>query len=562
MNKLEIKQAISEKINQVYCDKADAVMAELEPVIQKFEQLSFPKHEVIRENNVYLITYGDSIQSEGKAPLLALKETLDKVARETISDVHLLPMFPYTSDDGFSVTDYYQINSSLGDWSDIHHLGQDYRLMFDFVANHMSKSSDWFKKFLAEDSDFQEAFINENPNFDVSNVVRPRTSPLFHTYEGKNGPVSAWSTFSEDQVDVNIQDGKMLARLTDVILTYAREGASSIRLDAIGFLWKKSGTSSMHLTETHEVIQLWRILLEYFAPNTQIITETNVPHEENISYFGNKQNEAQMVYQFPLPPLVLHAFTKNSSKILNGWAKNIDRVSSTATYFNFLASHDGIGMRPTEGILPEEERGFLVEKVLANGGKVSYKSNLDGSKTVYELNINYSEALRNVGENDEQTTQKMIAAHHILLSMVGVPAIYYHSLFGSKNDFKGVSESGIHRRINREKLDKESLLSELETNHYRKTIFNGISKLIKTRKNYEQFSPYASQSVLDYGEKIFALKRILGDGQKSILAFTNVSNETVSIEGVRGFDIINEVPITDALSLNAYGFAWIEVDEK
>jgi sucrose phosphorylase len=238
-------------------------------------------------------------------------------------------------------------------------------------------------------------FIPKDTSFDTSRVIRPRTTPLLHVYQGVNGRKTAWTTFSEDQIDVNFRHFPVLLEMTDILPEYAYKGAASIRLDAIGFIWKESGTSCMHLPQTHAIIQLWRLVLDYFKPNTQIITETNVPHAENISYFGDGTNEAHMVYQFSLPPLVLHAFTVHNSRKLTEWAKTIGKVSDQATYFNFLASHDGIGMRPTEGILSEEEKQLLVEKVLQNGGRVSYKTNTDGSRSVYELNINYFDALMN-----------------------------------------------------------------------------------------------------------------------------------------------------------------------
>lgn len=562
MSDLKLYQQVIEKLATIYGDQADEIYSELLPVLEKFTDISFQKKAAISQENIYLIVYGDSIYQSGQAPLKTLKDTLSHVVKETITDVHLLPMFPYTSDDGFSVKDYYAVNPDLGDWQDIHALNNDYRLMFDFVANHMSQDSEWFQNFLQQKAGFEEAFIKQELAFDATNVVRPRTTPLFHQYATKKGSLSAWSTFSEDQVDVNIKDGKMLARLTDVILTYAQLGASSIRLDAIGFLWKESGTTSMHLQETHEIIKLWRILLNYFSPHTQIITETNVPHVENISYFGNKSDEANMVYQFPLPPLVLNAFTQNDSRTLTKWASEINHVSSTATYFNFLASHDGIGMRPTEGILTEAERTALVKKVQENGGRVSYKLNPDGSQTVYELNINYSEALRNQGENQPVTIQKMIAAHHILLSMIGVPAIYYHSLFGSKNDLIGVEKSGINRRINREKLEASQLLIELEQDPYRQSIFKGITELVNIRKRYQQFSPYGEQRVLDYGKSVFALKRQQVGVKKGIVALTNVSDKAVWIDDIVGQELISNQQLNGQLKLEPYGIAWIEVDDS
>ncbi|MCI3859503.1 sugar phosphorylase [Lactococcus garvieae] len=540
---------IKEKLILLYGERADEAEKELEKVLNKFAQRDFPQKEKINEKNAYLIAYGDSILREGQTPLATLNEVLSETIAGAITDVHLLPMFPFTSDDGFSVTDYYKINPQYGTWEDIEHLSKNYRLMFDFVANHMSKDSEWFQSFLQEEEDFKEAFVIFDEEFDASNTVRPRTSPLFHNYKGKK----VWTTFSEDQVDVNIKDPKMFARLTEVLLTYASKGAASIRLDAIGFLWKESGSRSIHLWQTHEVIKIWRKLLEELSPNTQIITETNVPHEENISYFG-KNDEANQVYQFPLPPLVLHSFTVGDAQKLSAWAKGIEGRGDTETYFNFLASHDGIGMRPTEGILSDVERNNLVEKVIENGGEISYKENTDGSRSVYELNINYSEALRNKGETDEIAVEKMKAAHSILFSVIGVPAIYYHSLFGSRNDYKGVLDSGINRRINREKLSAERLLDELKSDSYRNGIYTGLKKMLEKRAQYKAFSPYGKQEILDIDKRVFAVKRThLNQG---IISITNVSNQKVTLYGLEGMDIIKEKTIPKQMELEPYAYIW------
>ena len=540
---------IKEKLILLYGERADEAEKELEKVLNKFAQRDFPQKEKINEKNAYLIAYGDSILREGQTPLATLNEVLSETIAGAITDVHLLPMFPFTSDDGFSVTDYYKINPQYGTWEDIEHLSKNYRLMFDFVANHMSKDSEWFQSFLQEEEDFKEAFVIFDEEFDASNTVRPRTSPLFHNYKEKK----VWTTFSEDQVDVNIKDPKMFARLTEVLLTYASKGAASIRLDAIGFLWKESGSRSIHLWQTHEVIKIWRKLLEELSPNTQIITETNVPHEENISYFG-KNDEANQVYQFPLPPLVLHSFTVGDAQKLSAWAKGIEGRGDTETYFNFLASHDGIGMRPTEGILSDVERNNLVEKVIENGGEISYKENTDGSRSVYELNINYSEALRNKGETDEIAVEKMKAAHSILFSVIGVPAIYYHSLFGSRNDYKGVLDSGINRRINREKLSAERLLDELNSDPYRNGIYMGLKKMLEKRAQYKAFSPYGKQEILDIDKRVFAVKRT--HLNQEIISITNVSNQKVTLYDLEGMDIIKEKTIPKQMELEPYAYIW------
>ncbi|ECL0112794.1 sugar phosphorylase [Listeria monocytogenes] len=512
--------------------------------------------DTISEKNVYLIAYGDSIFEKNKHPLQTLNEFLQEYAQDVITDVHLLPIFPSTSDDGFSVTDYKQIDEQLGDWDDVQKMSENFRVMLDFVANHMSKSSDWFKRFSDNEAPYNQFFIEKDSQFDYKNVTRPRTSPLFHKYE--NGK-ELWTTFSEDQLDLNVRNIDCLVALTDVLLFYASKQATSIRLDAIGFLWKTSGTTCMHLPETHEIISLWRLLIDELYPNLQIITETNVPHEENISYFGDGENEANMVYQFPLPPLVLHTFTCHDTTKLSKWAKSISQVSDTATYFNFLASHDGIGMRPATGILSDEEINSLVQKAVQNGGQVSYKDNADGTQSVYELNINYGEALQNMGEDttEELVTKKIIAAHSILLTLQGVPAIYYHSLLGSKNDLVGYEKSGINRRINREKLEKNQLVHELKTDTYRKTIFTSLKKLVQIRRNHTAFSPFATQEILDLGPDVFAIKRE-SEGE-CIYGIINVTSHDISKKvAFSGTNLLANQPVTSELELTAYEVVWIK----
>lgn len=536
---MNLQEKINSHLEKIYTDSNLSVAKSLfvELISKTHLQKDFEK---VSEQTAYLITYGDSFRDGTRVPLKVLRDVVAEKLPD-FTDIHILPMFPYTSDDGFSVVDYLQINPDLGDWADVEKIAQERRLMFDFVCNHLSKSSSWFQKFLTGDVDFKNAFINFDENFDSSKTTRPRTSPLFTEIDGKK----VWTTFSADQVDTNAHDPKMLARLTEVLLEYVSRGASSIRLDAIGFLWKQSGTPSMHLPQTHEVIKLWRTLLNALAPNVQIITETNVPQADNISYFGNGTDEANMVYQFPLPPLVLHSFISGNSAALTNWAKTIKPISDSATYFNFLASHDGIGLRPVEGILSNKERDEIAEEVLKNGGKVSYKNNPDGSQSPYELNINYLSALG--------TVEKLLAAHAILLSFLGVPAIYYHSIFGSRNDQKAVQETGIARRINREKLDKSKLYAELESNSERKQIYEKLSQLLKVRKNERAFNPYGNQEILDFGERIFALKREWEN--EEIIAAINISNQITEIN-LKGFDLITQKDFCG--KLEPYQYVWIK----
>jgi glycosidase len=391
--------------------------------------------------------------------------------------------------------------------------------------------------------------------------VRPRTSPLFHGFTRPDGTtVEAWTTFGDDQVDVNLANPAVLLDLTDVLLGYVAAGASSIRLDAIGFLWKESGTTCLHLPQTHAVIKMWRALLDDLAPAVQLVTETNVPHADNVSYYGSGDDEAHQVYQFALPPLVLHSFVSGSTRELTAWAGGIGPISQSATWFNFLASHDGIGMRATEGLLDDGQRQAMVDRVLAHGGGVSMAAGPDGSQTLYELNLSYLDALCTPSEAADPAVvaAKSLAAHAILLSLLGVPAIYYHSLFGSGPDHAGMDDSGIKRRINREVLDADSLIEQLATDERRHLVFSGLLRMMRVRRGQPALTPYGSQHVEDVDPRVFAVRRGRGTPHE-LICLGNVTADTVLLDDVRGTDVLSGRSSTP-LELGPYGFAWVRPD--
>ncbi|HZL06978.1 MAG TPA: alpha-amylase family glycosyl hydrolase, partial [Coriobacteriia bacterium] len=477
MDRSEFESTITPLLELIYPDTWDTAKERLLELTDGFVTASGQGAvEVPSEKTSVLITYGDAIRRDGEAPLATLRQVLHDTVGHAVPNVHILPMFPYSSDDGFAVVDYRVVNPDLGAWSDIEALSRDYALMFDFVANHVSASCPWFTEWLAGNHRYDGYFIEYDAEFDASIVTRPRTSPLFHEYPRADGSTAkVWTTFSDDQIDINVASIPTLVEMTDILLLYLARGSTMIRLDAIGFLWKESGTRCMHLVQTHAVVKLWRAVVDYVRPGTQIITETNVPRQENVSYFGDGQNEAHQVYQFALPPLVMHAFVRGDASVLSDWASAVTPVSDTATYFNFLASHDGVGMRGSEGILSDEQRKAITARVIANGGRASMKSNPDGTQSVYELNINYLDALVTTEElsSPEVVAAKGLAAHSILCSMMGVPAIYYHSLYGSGSDIPGMEASGINRRINREVLDADVLTAELVSDTRRRLVFEG-----------------------------------------------------------------------------------------
>jgi glucosylglycerate phosphorylase len=387
------------------------------------------------QRDAVLITYGDQFRREGEPPLKTLESFGKQYLQGLVTGMHILPFYPYSSDDGFSVIDYRAVDPELGTWEHVERLGQHFEMMFDAVINHISSQSEWFQKYLAGDENYDDYFIALPQDSDLTAVVRPRVSPLLTRYERRGEPVYVWTTFSADQIDLNYQNPEVLRQIVDILLMYVERGARFIRLDAIAYLWKEIGTTSIHLPYTHLVVQFLRAVLDEVAPYVSLITETNVPHVDNVSYFGNGYNEAQMVYNFALPPLVLHAYLTGSARYLTAWAQQLSLPSTKVTFFNFLASHDGIGLNPARGILSEEEILEMVARVEAHGGLVSSKTNPDGTQSPYEMNISYFDALSdpNSAEPVEVQVQRFLGSQAILLAMAGLPGIYVHSLLGSRN---------------------------------------------------------------------------------------------------------------------------------
>jgi glucosylglycerate phosphorylase len=374
----------------------------------------------------------------------------------------------------------------------------------------VSAQSDWFKRFLAGDPAFRDFFIAVQGQPDLSAVVRPRALPLLTKFPSTSGPLQVWTTFSADQVDLNYKNPEVFLRTVDVLLTYVARGARFIRLDAIAFLWKELGTPCIHRLQTHRIIQLWRAILDQVAPGVQLVTETNVPHIENVSYFGDDNSEAQMVYNFALPPLVLHTFRQQNSAALTQWARELHIPSDPGAFFNFLASHDGIGLNPARGILGIEEINQLVADIQALGGFVSYKLNSNGTRSPYELNVNYYDALALPADqhNPELPINRFLTAHSIMLTLSGVPGIYFHSLVGSRGDRKGAETTNIPRRINRQKLERSSLENDLErSDSLRHKIFRGFRRLLRARRQHTAFSPSATQEILEIDPRAFVLRR-------------------------------------------------------
>lgn len=492
-----------------------------------------PDDAGLSERDVMLITYGDQVREQGAPPLHTLGRFLDRYLDGSVNCLHILPFFPYSSDDGFSVIDFREVSPDLGSWADIERLNENFRLMFDAVVNHASAQSEWFRAFLRDEEPYREYFIEIDESPELLKVVRPRALPLLHRLGEPPHDKSVWTTFSADQVDLNYRSPRLLLEVIDLLLYYVSKGAEFIRLDAIAYIWKEVGTSCIHLPQTHLIIQLFRAVFDEVAPHVKLITETNVPHKDNISYFGDGRNEAQLVYNFALPPLVLHTFQTGNSAELSKWADDIELSSDQVTFFNFLASHDGIGINPVRGILSDSQIDEMIQRVLAHGGLVSYKHNPDGTSSPYELNINYFDALSDPASTEplERQIDRFLAAQSILLSLVGMPGIYFHSFFGSRGWMEGPSQTGYNRSINRQKFDLEQLENELkQENGLRPQVVKRYKELVHARMASQAFDPYGTQKVLDLGEAIFALLRQSPKTEEKVLCLVNVTDAPRSVD--------------------------------
>ena len=521
------------------------------------------------EEDIVMITYGDSVIDGDERPLVTLNRFLNRYSKNTINNVHILPFFPYSSDDGFSVIDYSSVNEALGSWDDIEAIAKDYGLMTDLVINHCSARSVWFDNFIKGEGSGSDFFFTGDPADDLSIVTRPRVSPLLRETETKDGTKHVWCTFSHDQVDFDFRNPKVLLTFIDIIRLYIDKGAKIFRLDAVAFLWKIVGTNCINLPQTHEVIRLIRTLIEHVDPSIIIITETNIPNRENLTYFGNA-NEAHAIYNFSLPPLLVNTLVTGNCKYLKSWMMSMPPAQNGTAYFNFIASHDGIGLRPAEGLLDDEEISELVHTMQNFGGKISWRASDHGQQKPYEINITLFDALQGTTKGpDKWQIDRFICAHAIMLGMEGIPGIYIHSLLGTSNDYEKVANTGQNRSINRRRWDfkeLEALLDSPYSQHHK--VLTRLSQLIRIRKAQPAFHPNATQFTLQLNESIFGYWRQSLDRKQSIFCISNVSDEeqTILLSDINligtdnWIDLVTrqQISLSDAfLQLKPYQVLWI-----
>ncbi|TDK48719.1 sugar phosphorylase [Antarcticimicrobium luteum] len=529
-----------------------------------------PGNRLWSEHDSLLITYGNSIVDGSHKPLDLLHDFLTRHMEGVVNGVHILPFFPYTSDDGFAVTDYRAVNPQLGEWSDIGRIAERFHLMSDLVLNHVSSQGPWFNAYRQRLPPYDRFFFEASPADDLSDVVRPRTTPLLQKVGTRDGPRHVWCTFSHDQIDLDFRNPEVLLEMLRIIRMHIDKGVRTLRLDAVAFLWKEVGTPCIHLPQTHAIVQLIRLLCDYAVEPVVLLTETNVPRTENLSYFGNG-NEAHAVYNFPLPPLILHAMQSGTAKYLHRWQSAMPPAQLGCAYLNFTASHDGIGMRPAEGVLPPEEKARMIDTVRQAGGLVSMRATPGGGEEPYELNSSLFDAMRHTfrGEDAAHHIARFLCSQTIVMSLEGIPAFYIHSMLATPNDHEGVERRGMNRAINRHRWDYPELLRRLaDPASEQAQVLHGLSHRLRLRARQKAFHPNATQFTLRLDERLFGVWRQSLDRTQSVFAIHNVSDETVLIspseinliEDDHWVDLLSEeavIPTGPEIPFSPYQCRWI-----
>ena len=500
---------------------------EIIQLINNFNKKNPKKKKSISEKTTLVICYGDSVYSEKKKSIRVFQSFFQKKLKNYFNTIHFLPFYPSSSDSGFAVKDHYKVDNKLGNWLDIKSISKSTDVMADMVINHSSARGLWFKNFLKKKVPGKDYFLTVDNKFNTSRVIRPRDHALLKKIKIFNQSDYLWRTFSPDQIDLNFRNPSVLIQFIKIMIHLINNGVTIFRLDAIAYLWKENGTKCINLKQTHEIIKLLRNIINLLNIQTTIITETNLPENENLSYFG-KNDEANWIYNFSLPPLLIHAFLFENSSYLNKWSKNLPNTKNDNCYLNFIASHDGIGIRPTEGLLNKKTLDNFLNRLKKNGSKFSYRKVQNKAKKVYEANITVFDALKK-SDYDIQGKfylERYISSHAIMISFEGIPAIYFNSIFGTSNDEAKYIITGNNRDVNRYRWNFKNITNKLKNNKSKQNIFyQNICNLLNIRRKQKAFHPNALRINLNFGQKIYAFKRVSIDKKQTILCITNLSSK-------------------------------------
>ncbi|KGG04431.1 putative sucrose phosphorylase [Prochlorococcus marinus str. MIT 9321] len=534
LDRLKIDKLLKTIYSNHTTEEINFISNQLLQILDDFSEKS--AYEEIREKERWneshsvLITYADSIYKNGEATLITLRKLLSKHFGSLSKVVHILPFLKSTSDGGFAVSSYDSLEEKFGSWDDLKSISKNHDLMADLVLNHVSSSHPWVQQFIKSQEPGISNVFSPKQNLDWSNVVRPRSSSLFSQINTDDGLKQVWTTFGPDQIDLNWHNPKMTLEFLNLITTYLSNGIKWLRLDAVGFIWKESGTTCLHLPKAHSIVKLLRVLLNNLLDDGVLITETNVPQKENLSYLIS-DDEAHMAYNFPLPPLLLEAIITSRADILNSWIFDWPKLPEDTTLFNFTASHDGVGLRALEGLMNEQRIKDLLINCEKRGGLVSHRRLSNGEDKPYELNISWWSAMEDSSRDAKRFQyERFILSQVLVMALKGVPAFYLPALLASENDIKSFSMTGQRRDLNREKFKSENLsavLNNPESNANKNLKY--LRNAMDVRSELKQFHPCSQMKCLSKGRSdIVVIKR--GKGPESVFAIHNMTENKINYQ--------------------------------
>ncbi len=537
MDKDNLKKRINQHIDRIYhgvisSDQVNSLSKDLFDKVIKHDSTAISSgslnDSIWSEKTVVLITYANSIYNDSDSPLKSLDKFLSLHCKDFIDTVHILPFCPSSSDYGFAVKDYYSVDEEFGGWDDICNISEKFCLMADVVINHGSSKGIWFNNFLKGSGNGHDYFLSFEQKFDISKVVRPRTSPLLNSFTTNDGERYVWCTFGPDQVDYNFNNPQVLMEFIDIVIFYLSKGITTFRFDAVAFLWKKIGTSCINLYKTHEIVRLFRTILDCLSPKAILVTETNVPARENVSYFGNA-NEAHWIYNFSLPPILIYSILSGNSSHLENLTMSMPPSQSGTSYLNFIASHDGIGLRPVESFLSDMEIDSFIELMERNGGKISYHMGNTNVDKPYEINISLFDAMKETfSKENNLVIDRFVCIHTIMMSLEGVPAFYIHSLFGTESDYNLYKKTNHKRSLNRGVISLKEV-DFLDGANKQVQIYNSLKKLLSIRKNQFAFHPNATQFTLHLGTSLYGVWRQSLDKKQDIFCISNLTEKNIEL---------------------------------
>jgi len=499
-----------------------------------------------------LVCYADTFVDPAfqKKPLRLLKEFLERYRiPDRLPLLHLLPFFPWDTDRGFSVTDYFQVHPDYGSWQDIASLARSVSLMFDFVINHASIENPLVKSALIERhlspedpryarfapfKDYVIAFSDAErpPDGALQGLVRPRATPVLTPYtvgakkEGSLfvalgsaekallrkdtkaiGTGWAWTTFSRParpdgstatrQVDLNFNNPAVLLEAVKILLHYIGQGATHIRLDAVAYIWKNIFSTSIHEPGTHALLRIIRRIITRVSPDTRLVAEVNEPQERIVSYLGTRRRrECDLVYQFTHFPLAAYSVLTGDGRPYAQWLKSLGPFGGRQ-FITILGSHDGMGLKPAYGWLSPKKIKALVDTLVLEHGALPNDAALPGGgKIIYEVCATPWNLINNPKKDtsDPLSLSRYLSVVALGLLVRGIPAFYINGLIGAEN--APLDSLDENRSINRLRFDAECLFEQLDGGSLRmKRVMEGIFNLLETRRKEPAFDPRAPAAV-------------------------------------------------------------------